>query len=125
MLWFSTRKGTETVSTSPWLNEWINSLGTPSVSYLFIISLFGCRTGHVKTKCSEHRTLGRWVSTQRQMYKRYFNGQFKGRIEEEIEKEKTKMKQRIDMLEKLDFIWNFSSSFSEDDDGSGTDKSHE
>lgn len=74
---------------------------------------------HVPTKYPDNRALGRWVSTQRNMYKKYHSGgRFNNLSTEEIER-------RIALLQSLRFSWNMSPSSGSDiannDDSQGDD----
>lgn len=67
---------------------------------------------NVPTKYKENRALGRWVSTQRNMYKRFTAGEpFNNLSLDEIER-------RIALLKKMDFCWvMLQSSGSDESDG--------
>lgn len=56
--------------------------------------------GNVPTKNSSQKALGRWVSTQRSMYKKYLDG----RIEKDIEEHE----KRIRKLSSLNFCWSLA-----------------
>ncbi len=64
---------------------------------------------NVPTKYVENRALGRWVSTQRNMYKRYHAGaSFNSLPATEIER-------RIALLDLLGFSWNMAVTSSSDE----------
>lgn len=64
---------------------------------------------NVPTKYVENRALGRWVSTQRNMYKKYHGGaSFNSLLPSEIER-------RIQLLNQLGFIWNMAPTSGSDD----------
>jgi len=64
---------------------------------------------NVPTKYAENRALGRWVSTQRNMYKKYHAGaSFNSLLPAEIER-------RIELLNQLGFIWNMAPTSGSDD----------
>jgi Helicase associated domain len=69
--------------------------------------------GNVPTKNSSNRALGRWVSTQRSMYKRFKEGK--------IEKDVKEMTQRIRKLNRIKFCWSLApgSPTSEEDGAEG------
>ena len=77
------------------LQEYINDHGDP----------------HVPTKFKENRALGRWVSTQRNMYKKYREkGTFNNLDTIEVLR-------RIRLLERLGFSWTMSASSGSDSAG--------
>ena len=64
---------------------------------------------NVPTKYAANRALGRWVSTQRNMYKKYHGGaSFNSLLPAEIER-------RIELLNQLGFIWNMAPTSGSDD----------
>lgn len=66
---------------------------------------------HVPTKFKENRALGRWVSTQRNMHKKYDDhGTYNNLTEHEILR-------RIRLLNDLGFSWNMSPSSGTDSAG--------
>lgn len=74
----------------------------------------------VPTKSRTHRALGRWVSTQRSMYKRYKDG----------EAVDSTVMERIEKLESVGFVWSLApgeddgeSSCGSSDDGADTQTS--
>lgn len=65
---------------------------------------------NVPTKYVENRALGRWVSTQRNMYKKYHAGaSFNSLPPAELER-------RIVLLDQLGFSWNMAPPSSSSDD---------
>lgn len=56
--------------------------------------------GNVPTKNNSNRALGRWVSTQRSMYKKYMAGQ--------IEKDHDEIAERIKKLKSIGFVWSLA-----------------
>lgn len=70
---------------------------------------------HVPTKFPDNRALGRWVSTQRNMYKKYKAGeQVNNLLPQEIQR-------RIRLLENLGFSWSMAPSSGSDDNDEDDD----
>lgn len=63
---------------------------------------------HVPTKHRNNRPLGRWVSTQRHMYKDYLRGHKPKSLEH------SEIKRRIAKLEAIGFAWSMLSSSSDE-----------
>ena len=57
---------------------------------------------HVPTKHHDNRALGRWVSEQRKMYRKYKAGTRYNKLEQE------ETERRISLLESVGFIWNMA-----------------
>ena len=72
--------------------------------------------GHVNvpTKSSEQRALGRWVSTQRSVYKRWKNGEFSvgpsgdGSTSSFAAENLAEIEQRIRRLDEIGFTWSLA-----------------
>ena len=65
--------------------------------------------GHVPTKHRNNRPLGRWVSTQRHMYKDYLEGKKPKSLDHK------EMRRRIEKLEAIGFAWSMLGGNSSDE----------